>query len=167
MSELKTEPGINIIAAVSDNLVIGKEGIIPWRIPEDMQRFKSLTVGHSVVMGRKTYDSIPAKFRPLPGRENIVLTRDETYRETGIVVAHSLDDALMKALNYHPKIFVIGGGQVYAEAIHRADRLELTIVEGEFEGDTFFPDYSAFSRVIEEIPGQSGGYKYKFVTLER
>ena len=160
-------PEINIIAAVSENNVIGMEGEIPWKISEDMKRFKRLTLGCPVIMGRKTYESIPLKFRPLPDRENIVLTSDESYSEDGIIIAHSLDHALMKALNFHPQIFIAGGGRVYADAMPLATRLELTLVEGQFKGDTFFPEYSEFSRVVAEIPGETDQYRYRFVTLER
>lgn len=156
-------PEINIIAAVSENGVIGKDGQIPWHISEDLRRFKELTTGHVVVMGRKTFESIG---RALPNRVNIVVTRDHNFNAEGCIVCHSFEDAIRVAKESDDRIFIMGGGQVYEEGMQIADNLYLTIVEGEFEGDTFFPDYEDF-RIVSEEEGQEGNLKYKFLNLER
>lgn len=125
---------IALIAAVSRNRVIGKDGKLPWHISEDLKRFKRLTTGHAVLMGRTTFESLG---KPLPDRRNVVLTSRpipgvETYR--------SIDDAL-KALNDEERVFVIGGGKIFAQLIERADELYLTLIDHDVEGDTFFPPY--------------------------
>lgn len=153
-------PTISIIAAISENLIIGNENKLLWHIPEDMQRFKMLTTGHAVIMGRKTYESIG---KPLPKRTNIIITRDEDYKTDGCLVVHSLAEAIRLAKELPAdakamagkKIFIIGGGQIYAQSINLADKLYLTIVKGNFSGDTYFPDYSRFKKIIfeESHPG--------------
>jgi dihydrofolate reductase len=130
---------VTLIAALSRNRCIGKNGTIPWRIPEDMAHFKALTTGNVVVMGRKTWESLPERFRPLPERTNIVLTRQTDYPlPDGVERYVSLTDAL----EAHPYelLFVIGGGEVYKEALPLADRLELTHVDQDVDGDAFFPE---------------------------
>lgn len=126
---------ITIIAAVAENGVIGRAGKLPWHIPEDLKRFKQLTLGHPVIMGRKTFESIG---KPLPERKNIVITGQKDYRRGGIEVVHSLDGAL-KACEGSEKVFVIGGSSVFEEALPLADRLELTLVHRVVEGDVYFP----------------------------
>ena len=141
---------ISIIAAIGDNRALGKDGKLPWHLPADFARFKTLTRGHTVIMGRKTYESIG---RPLPERTNIVITRDEAYTAPGCIVVHSFDDALVKAIG--DEVFVIGGAQVYAEAIPHADRLYITHVHGSFEADTFFPEITISEWKVmqkEEVP---------------
>lgn len=130
---------LTIIAAISENNVIGINGKLPWKIPEDLHRFKRLTIGNTIIMGRKTFESIG---KPLPGRENIVLTRQENYQNPGIVLAHTLEEALSIARN--DSIFAIGGQEIYKAALPLANRMELTKVHRNYEGDTFFPevDYS-------------------------
>lgn len=155
---------ISIIAAVARNRVIGKDNRLPWYISADLKRFRELTTGHVVIMGRKTFESIG---RALPNRVNIVVTRDKKFSAPGCVVCHSLEDALKIGQENDDKIFVIGGEQIFSESIDRVSRLYLTLVEGEFEGDTHFPDYSAFGRVAEEGNGESEGLRYKFLVLER
>lgn len=158
-------PKISIIAAISSNKALGKNGKIPWHISEDLKRFKSVTSGHVVIMGRKTFESIG---RPLPSRINIVVTRVTNYQAAGCLVTHSLDQAIKIAKQKEKKeIFIIGGGQIYEQAISLADKLYLTIVEGNFEADTFFPDYSQFKKVTFEQSGESGNFKYKFLDLVR
>lgn len=160
-------PEFNIIAAMSENRVIGKDGKVPWHIREDLRRFKELTTGHTIIMGRKTFESIG---RYLPDRKNIVVSGDEGFIASGCIIAHSLEEALViaKALEKKDgKIFVIGGGQIFNQSISLADRLYLTVIEGEIEGDVFFPDYSEFGRTIAEKVGESGGHKYKFLELVR
>ncbi len=149
-----------IIAALTKNRVIGKDGKIPWHIPEDLKRFKELTSGHTVLMGRKTYESLG---RPLPNRRNVVLTSKAL---TGVETYSTLAQAL-QALKDEERVFVIGGGRVFAELLESADELRLTIVDRIVEGDTFFPRYENlverdFRLVMkEEHPG------YAFVYYER
>ena len=154
---------LTLIAAISRNNCIGKDGAIPWRLPEDQKRFKDLTMGHVVVMGRKTWESLPEKFRPLPGRTNIVLTRQADY---------SLPDGVEKyatlegALEAHPyeSLFAIGGTEVYAQALPLADRLEITHVEMDVDGDAFFPTFSTNEWTeVTRVPKEG----YAFVTYER
>ena len=119
---------LSLIAGVARNGAIGRNNGLLWRLPEDMARFKALTLGHPVIMGRKTWDSLPAKFRPLPGRRNLVLSRDSGLQLEGAEVFGSLSDALAACVDA-PQVFVIGGAQIYAEALTMADRLELTEID--------------------------------------
>jgi len=154
-----------LVAAVADNGVIGAEGAIPWHISEDFRRLKALTIGKPLVMGRKTFESLPGI---LPGRRHIVITRDRTWQAEGAEVAANLDSALRLA--NAPHIAIFGGAQIYAEALPLADRIELTEVHAEPSGDTRFPpfDRSAWHEVFREnhpphgrVPG------FDFVTLLR
>lgn len=166
---------ICIIAALSENRVIGKDGKIPWRIPEDMRHFRELTTPHPIIVGRRTYESFPK--RPLPNRVNIVISKTRNFDDpenTWVQTADSLEDAIYAGSVFSDtgKVFIVGGGEVYREAFqwHTIDsisRLYLTLVEGDFEGDTYFPDYSHFSKIVSCEEGQSGEYKYKFIELER
>lgn len=129
---------VTLVAAVAKNGCIGKGGELPWRIPEDTKRFKDLTTGSIVVMGRKTWESIPEKFRPLPNRHNVVVTRQEGYAlPDGVDRFNSLDAALDVFVTN--TVMVIGGAEIYAQAIGRADTLQITHVNRDVEGDTFFP----------------------------
>lgn len=145
---------ISLIAAMSENRVIGRENTIPWSIPSDLKRFSEITMGHPVIFGRKTFESIG---RPLPGRKNIILSGQKDYRVEGATVVHSLADAL-NLCDSEEEVFICGGGPLYQEAISRADRIYLTVVHGVYEGDTFFPEIpAAFTeisreKVREEIP---------------
>ena len=130
-----TTPRLTLIVARARNGVIGADGGLPWRLPEDLAFFKRTTMGHPIVMGRKTWESIG---RPLPGRRSIVVTRNRQYAAAGAEVAHSLDEAIWRCAGTD-EIFVIGGAQLYAEALPRADRLLLTEIEADFEGDTRLP----------------------------
>ena len=132
---------IIIIAAVAKNRVIGKDNTLIWNIPEDMAHFKALTSGQTVVMGRKTWESLPPRFRPLPGRRNIVISRQADYAAPGADVAGSLENAL-KLASTAASIFIIGGEQIYAQAMSLADRLEITEIAADFAGDTRFPELS-------------------------
>jgi dihydrofolate reductase len=159
---------ISLIAALgSTTRALGKEGQLLWNIPEDMQRFKKITMGHPVIMGRKTWESIPLKYRPLPGRANFVVTRQKEYLAEGAVVCASFEDSLEKAHDSvgSDEIFVIGGGELYALALPIASRLYLTLVKDETPGDTFFPEYPDFTKVIEQE--EDGALSYMFLTLER
>ena len=131
---------VTLIAALSHNRCIGKDGRLPWDIPEDLAHFRTLTTGKPVLMGRKTWESLPERFRPLPGRTNIVLTRQEGYV---LPVGVECFSSLAKAVSAHKNddLFVIGGGHVYAEALPLADRLEITRVNRDVDGDAFFPEF--------------------------
>jgi dihydrofolate reductase len=134
-------------------------------LSEDLKQFKELTTGHPIIMGRKTFESIG---KALPDRLNIVVTSDESFEAEGCVISHSLDDAIETAkLQDQDKIFIIGGAKVYQESIAVANRLYLTVVEGEFEADAFFPDHSEFKKIVSEQTGESNGLRYKFIELER
>lgn len=162
-----SKPRVNLIAALSENNALGKDNKLIFKIPEDLKRFKEITSGHPIIMGRKTYESIGY---PLPNRTNIIVTRDKSYKAEGCEVVHSLNEAIEVAKRNPPvggEIFVIGGGQIYKEAIGIADKLYLTIVEGKYDADTFFPDYSDFKKVIHSESHESAGYKYKFLDLEK
>src|SRR5688572_13271277 len=128
---------ISIIVAMSRNRVIGANGAIPWHLPEELKRFKSVTMGHPIIMGRKTYESIG---RLLPGRTTVIVSRQPAYRVPGAIVAHSLGEAIA-ACNGDDEIFVIGGAEIYAQALARADRIYLTTVETEVAGDATFPEF--------------------------
>lgn len=158
--------GLAAVVAVDDQRGIGKDGDLPWRIPADMAHFKSLTIGsgnNAVIMGRTTWQSIPARFRPLPNRLNIVLSRRGLEVPDGVEVAGSLPEALERASDAE-HVFAIGGAQVYQEAMRhpQCEALYITRVDGVFECDTYFPDWSGayrHARVMEE--GESGGHRYR------
>lgn len=150
---------IVLIAAIADNGIIGANGKMPWHISEDLKRFKRITMGHRIVMGRKTWESIGAK--PLKGRENVVLTRRSEFLAPGALVVPTLDGALHGASG---DVFVIGGADVYAQALPRADVLELTLVHDKPEGDVKFPAFDA-ADWVETSREPHGGHT--FVTLER
>lgn len=158
---------ISIIVAVAANNVIGGENKLLWHIREDLQRFKTLTSGHAVVMGRKTWESLG---RPLPNRTNIVITRNPDYKPDGALVAQSLEAAIELAKG-DDEIFVIGGGEIYRQAMFIADRLYITHVECSYEGDTTFPDILAEQwRVVEESRferGEKYEYPFRFTNYER
>ena len=128
-----------IIAAMDEENAIGKNGEIPWHYPEDMKHFRKLTTGNTVIMGRKTYFSLPEDFRPLPDRENIVLTRGDPEIDESVKVVNSLEEAYQSAENQ--KIFIAGGASVYEQTLKEADEMVLTRVPGKHYGDTFFPDW--------------------------
>ena len=138
---------ITLIASVARNGAIGRDNQLLWRLPEDMRRFKALTLGHAVLMGRKTWESLPPKFRPLPGRRNFVVSRNEDYRLSDATVARSLDEAIAAAGG--GQVFIIGGAEIYTQALALADRLELTEVDDAPEGDAFFPTVD--KRIWKEI----------------
>ncbi|MDO8620673.1 MAG: dihydrofolate reductase [Candidatus Levybacteria bacterium] len=165
---------ISIIAAMDEKRGIGKDNKIPWHIKEDFRRFKTLTSGHAIIMGRKTWESLPIK--PLPNRTNIVITRDPASlarrglaRLNGLEVVRSLEEALRRAslAQGDDECFVIGGGQIFEQTIGLADKLYLTIVKGDFGADAFFPDYSEFEKKKVVGEGESEGHKYTFLELER
>lgn len=154
---------ITIVAAVARNGCIGKDGDLPWRIPEDMKRYRTITMGKVVVMGRKTWESIPERFRPLPGRTNVVLTRDAGYRlPAGVERFGSLTEAL--AAHAGDDVVINGGGAVYAEAMDRADALDVTHVHRDVDGDTFFP---AIDSVVWKETVREDHDGFSFVTYRR
>jgi dihydrofolate reductase len=162
---------MSLIVAVSRNGVIGLNNQLPWRLPDDLQYFKSVTMGKPLVMGRKTYDSIG---RPLPGRTNIVITRDASWSAAGVKVATTLDDALLLAHQACldsgvDEVMVIGGEQIYRMTITVADRLYVTEVDAEIVGDAFFPtiDPQQWQRTRAELPDVTGSYSYQFLVLDR
>lgn len=160
---------ISLIAAVAENGVIGREGGLPWRIPEDLKFFKATTLGKPVIMGRKTYQSIG---KPLPGRLNIVLTRDRAWHAAGVSVTHELDAALRLAKNSGAdEAMIIGGAAVYEAALPVAERIYLTQVHREFDGDTMFPLIDPQQWVEtgrrDKSAGSDAPFDYTFITLER
>ncbi len=160
---------VALVAAVARGAVIGLHGGLPWPpLREDLAHFRSLTTGHPVVMGRRTWDSLPDRFRPLPGRRNVVVTRDPAWQREGAERAGSLAEALA-LLAAEPVVFVIGGGEIYAAALPLADALELTEIDADVPGDTFFPpfDRSAFLEVRREPGVTEDGTPFAFVTYER
>jgi len=160
-----TQPAISMIVARSRNHVIGRDNQMPWKISADLQFFKRVTMGHPVIMGRKTWESIG---RPLPGRRNIVVSRNASYELAGAELASSLDEALNR-LSEAPRVFVIGGEQLFMQAFDRADKLFITEIEMDVDGgDTFFevPKESDWKEV-ERTPGSENGIDFHFVTLER
>ena len=154
---------IVINAAVARNRVIGKHNRLLWNIPEDMAHFKALTAGHTVVMGRKTWESLPPRFRPLPGRRNIVITRQADYAAPGAELAGSLENAL-KLASTAAVVFIIGGEQIYTQAMPVADRLEITEVDLVPEGDAWFPEIAT---VDWEKTTKTEGNGFAFVTYRR
>ncbi|NJM74829.1 MAG: dihydrofolate reductase [Acaryochloridaceae cyanobacterium RU_4_10] len=165
-------PKISAIAAIgSQNRALSKEGKLPWHIPKDQKWFQTKTIGHVVIMGRKTFEQI--KRIPLNGRTNIVISSQADLNAEGFISTTTLEEALEKAREIEKdEIFIVGGGQIYTLGLPFTDRLYLTLVEGEFaDSDTFFPEYSAFDRVVyeqynDESNGESG-YKYAFYILEK
>ena len=169
-----SKTNVSIIAAiVGENRVLGKNGDLVVRISDDLKRFKTLTTGHAIIMGRKTYESLG---RPLPNRQNIVVTHNLAFNVPGIVVCGTLEEALKKASEYenttshsNKEIFIIGGGEIYKQGLTHSDKLYLTVVENEAEGDVFFPDYSEFKKVVskEDRIDEKTGQKYSWIDLTR
>ena len=162
-----TRPRIGLIWAQARGGVIGKDGVMPWHLPEDLAHFKRVTQGHPVIMGRKTWDSIPPRFRPLPGRRNIVLTRQADLNETGLEPASSLREALQLCEN-SPQVWIIGGAQIYAQALPLADELVVTEIDADFDGDAYAPAIGADWRELAREPlTSSTGLRGAFVTWRR
>lgn len=160
---------IAIIAALSlKTRALGKGGRLLWYLPDDMRRFKELTMGHPVIMGRKTWESLPEKFRPLPGRTNIVVTRQTNYKANGATVVDSFENARAAAARApgSDEIFVIGGGELYAAALPSANRLYLTLVDDDADADIFFPPYEQDFKIISN-ENATGDPPHHFLTLER
>ena len=155
---------INMIFARSANGVIGLNGAMPWHLPEDLAHFKKLTLGSPVIMGRKTWDSLPVKFRPLPGRTNVVITRQSHWKAEGAQTASSLQDAL-ELCQPAPDVWIIGGAQIYAQAEPLASRVEVTEIAQEFAGDAYAPPLgSGWLESARQGHTSSSGMRYSFVT---
>lgn len=160
---------ITIISSVQKvNLGMGFENDLLWSIPEDLRRFKNLTMGHPIIMGRRTWGSLPEKYRPLPGRQNIVITSQSEFEAPGAIIVSSIEEAVEKAKELDEEIFIIGGARVFEESLHLADRLILTEIEGEKESDTYFPRFDdLFIKKSEEGPFEHEGIKYWFVNYKK
>jgi dihydrofolate reductase len=153
----------SIIAAIAQNRVIGLANQLPWRLPADMKRFKQLTMGHTLLMGRKTYESIG---RPLPGRTMLVITRARDTAPEGVIVVHSFEEALARASG--DELFICGGADIYRQALPLADRLYLTYIEKAFEGDAYFPQFDVNEWELCELERHDGGeLPYRFETYDR
>jgi dihydrofolate reductase len=157
---------ISLIVAMAKNRVIGKENRLPWRLPEDLKRFKAITSGHAVILGRKTFESIG---KPLPNRRNIVISRQPGFSAEGVSVVHSPEEALKEAERLEPdkEVFVLGGSEIYRMFLARADRIYLTLIDGSFEGDAFFPEIpdQEFREISREERNEP--LRYSFRVLER
>lgn len=159
---------VSIIVAVADNGVIGRDGQLPWHISADLKRFKAMTMGHHLIMGRKTFDSVG---RPLPGRKTIVVTRNRDFRFPDVLTAGSVESALLLAQG-DDEAFIAGGAEIYAQVLHRADRMYLTRVHAEPEGDVVFPEFDDVNewRLVDSEhceADEKNQYPYSFLTYER
>jgi dihydrofolate reductase len=158
---------ITLIAAMAANRAIGLDNRLPWRLPADQRRFKRLTMGHPMIMGRRTFDSIGGQ--PLPGRPTIVVTRDPRWSGSGVEVAHSVDEALDRARG--DEVFVAGGEEIFRLALPRADRIQLTRIDRDFPGDTFFPEIDEGDWEIVERedhgPTAETPFSYSFLVMDR
>lgn len=163
---------ISLIVAVAENNVIGKNNTLIWHLPADMKFFKEKTTGHCVITGRKNYESIPEKFRPLANRTNVVVTRQKEYNAPGAVVVSSLEEAIEKAKQTgDTEIFIIGGGEIYKQSIALADKIYLTKIYHNFEGDAFFPELDTKqwkeTNKISGIVDEKNQYPHDFITYEK
>jgi len=163
---------ISLIAAVTENHVIGKDNDLPWHLPDDMKFFMETTKGHHVIMGRKNYESLPPKFRPLPNRTNIVITRQKNFSAPACEVVNSLEAAIEIAkTGSEPEVFVIGGAEIFNQSMHLADRLYITEIKTTLDGDTYFPvidknNWTALSKKNHPAD-ERHKYAFDFVTYER
>jgi dihydrofolate reductase len=151
---------VTLIVACSENSVIGNLGSLPWKLSDDLKRFKSLTIGKNILMGRKTFNSLK---RPLPDRNNIVLTRDLNFREEGIEVFHTIEDVMSR----YKDIIVIGGGEIYKQTINLTDIIELTLIEKRFDGDAFFPKIDDKWIETNRITKKNDEFIYHFLTYKK
>ncbi|MBS1682668.1 MAG: dihydrofolate reductase [Bacteroidetes bacterium] len=163
---------ISIIAAVAQNRTIGKANDLPWRLPDDMKYFMQTTQGHHVVMGRKNYQSLPEKFKPLPNRTNIVISRQKNFSAQGCIVVNDLPTAVsLSKQNNETELFIIGGAEIYSLALPITDKLFLTEIKAEIEGDTFFPAFEKnawqeISRVHHPVDAKHS-FEFDFVIYQR
>jgi dihydrofolate reductase len=158
---------IVLIAAMANNRVIGVENRLPWRLPDDLQHFKKLTLGHGIIMGRKTWESLPGV---LPERRHIVVTRDKGYQADGAVMVHSIEDAIALIPEAEP-VYIVGGANLYQQLLPRAHSMQLTLVDAEIEGDAFFPEWndSEWQETgrVHHASDERHAYAFDFVTLKR
>lgn len=158
---------ISIIAAVGQNRAIGKDNKLLWHISADLKKFKSLTTGHAIIMGRKTFESIG---KPLPNRTNIIVSRNENYKIDGCITLNSLDNALKQAKD-ESEVFIIGGGELYKQALPLAHKMYLTMVFDDFDADTFFPEFDEDEWIVLNeivvLPDESNSYHYAFKEYQR
>lgn len=159
---------LSLIVAMAENRVIGKDNRIPWHLPADLAYFRETTMGHTVVMGRKTFESIG---KPLPGRKNVVLTRNRDFEADGVTVIHSLEELMRLDDHQEEEVFVIGGAEVYALALPIAQRIYLTLIHTSVEGDSYFPRWEEKEwRLVSRRTGdrdQANPYQYEFLLFER
>jgi len=158
---------VSLIAAMAENRVIGVNNALPWHLPADLRHFRELTTGHPIIMGRRNYESIG---KPLPNRTNIIVTRNPTYDAPGCTVTHSLADALHFS-EHDPEVFIIGGGDIYRQALKEANRIYLTLVHAEIPGDTFFPPFEKdgwyeIERVRHEADAKNP-YAYSYLVYDK
>lgn len=163
---------ISIIVAAAEKNVIGKDNSLIWHLPADMKFFKEKTSGHCIITGRKNYESIPEKFRPLPNRTNIVITRQKNYQAPGAIVVETIEDAILKAKETgDQEIFIIGGAEIYKQFMRYADKIYLTKIYHSFEGDTFFPEINDKNwREVSRIKGltdEKNIYDHDFFIFEK
>jgi len=162
---------VNLIFARAANGVIGRDGTLPWHLPEDMAHFKHMTAGCPVIMGRKTWDSLPPKFRPLPGRTNLVITRQVFWKENGAQPTSSMRESLLFCEQMEPvpaEVWIIGGAQIYAQALPLAQRAVVTEIDQNFDGDAFAPHFGPeWRETSHESSVSANGLHYSFVTMER
>ena len=162
---------ISIIVAASNNLVIGKDNDLPWSLPSDLKNFKKVTEGSFVIMGRKCWESIPEKFRPLPKRDNIVITRNSEYDAVGAAVINDLDTIIKVFKNdgENGEVFIIGGAEIYKKTFEHADKLYLTQVLADVEGDVFLEglDYKKWMLIETSPDMEENGFKFVFKTFEK
>jgi dihydrofolate reductase len=154
---------LSIIVAMSENRVIGKDNAIPWHLPGDLPRFKRITMGHPIIMGRKNYESIG---RVLPGRTNIIITRQADYHIDGAIICSSVDEALAQC-DGEQEIFIIGGGEIYTQTIDRADRIYLTTIHEHVDGNVYFPEFDEADFVQIEREDYNAPVQHSFMVLER
>lgn len=160
---------INIIVAMSTNFVIGKDNDLPWHLPTDLKYFKDTTKGHTVVMGRKCWESIPEKFRPLSNRKNIVMTRDESYVAKGAITLHDFEQVLKSNETSHEQVFVIGGAELYKEAFKYANKLYLTQIYSDVDGDVYLEGLNSKDWCLIEGSEfhEENGFKFRFELYEK
>lgn len=161
------QPKISLIAAIAKNLAIGKDNKLLYYIPADLKRFKKITTGHVVVMGKKTFESMNSK--PLPNRTNIVIAMEKSYMAEGCIVVNSIEEAFQKAREVEKdEIFVIGGGSIYAQTLKHADKLYVTVIDRVHEdADVFFPAYPEFTKIVHEEKSQHDGIDFTWYELEK
>lgn len=156
---------ISLIAAVAENMVIGKNNDLPWNLPNDMKYFMQTTKGHHVIMGRKNYESIPEKFRPLPNRTNIVITRQRDFKAPGCIIVNSIEGALEIAeKNNEKEAFIIGGAEIFRQSLKFTQRMYLTEIHAPVEGDTYFPEYkkTEWKEILRVFHSTDDRHKYAF-----